>query len=65
MDQMISLTARRLSSFTRDCEVTLRGDERILTNIVESLKLYRPLNKDLQEINPNDIKPALDVLLKR
>ena len=61
---MISLTAKR-PSYLPDCEVILRGDERTLTNIVEKLKLYRSLDKDLKEINPNDIKPALDVLLKR
>jgi len=62
---MISLTAKRTSQFIPECEVILRGDERTLTNIVEKLKLYRSLDKDLKEINPNDIKPALDVLLQR
>ena len=62
---MITLTAKRPSVYLPDCEVILRGDERTLTNIVEKLKLYRNLDKDLKEINPNDIKPALDVLLKR
>ena len=62
---MITLTAKRPSVYIPDCEVILRGDERTLTNIVEKLKLYRNLDKDLKEINPNDIKPALDVLLKR
>lgn len=62
---MITLTVRRPSHFLTDCTVELRGDERTLTNIVQKLKFYRNLDKDLQEINPNDIKPALDVLLKR
>ena len=62
---MISLTAKRLSQYIPECIVELRGDERTLTNIVEKLKLYRNLDQDLKEINPNDIPPALDVLLKR
>ena len=62
---MISLTAKRPSIYIPDCEVILKGDEKTLTNIVEKLKLYRSLDKDLKEINPADIKPALDVLLKR
>lgn len=63
--EMISLTAKRLSPYIPRCKVELEGDERTLTNIVEKLKLFRNLDKDLREINPDDIKPALDVLLKR
>ncbi len=62
---MISLTAKRPSYFIQECEVTLRGDERTLTNIVQKLKFYRNLDNDLKEINPDDIPPALNVLLKR
>ena len=62
---MIKVTATRLSHFIPEFEVTLRGDEKTLTNILEKLKLYRTLDKDLKEINPQDIKPALDVLSGR
>ena len=62
---MISLTVRRLSQFVPRFVVELEGDESTLTIIVEKLKMYRSLDKDLKEINPNDIKPALDVLCNR
>ena len=62
---MISITAKRPDRFIPQCEVILRGDERTLTNIVQKLKVYRNLDNDLREINPNDIPAALDVLLKR
>ena len=62
---MITLTAKRASHFIPECVVELRGDEKTLTNIVQKLKFYRNLDSDLKEINPNDIPPALDVLLKR
>jgi len=62
---MIKITAHRLSQFVPRFVVELEGDEKTLTNIVEKLKLYRTLDKDLKEINPSDIKPALDVLSGR
>ena len=62
---MIKITARRLGHFVPRFVVELEGDEKTLTNILEKLKLYRNLDKDLKEINPSDIKPALDVLSGR
>jgi hypothetical protein len=61
---MISLTAKQVSQFW-DAEVILRGDGKTLQNIVQKLKLYRNLDSDLKQINPDDIKPALDALSKR
>lgn len=63
--QMISLRAKRLNQYTPHCSVELIGDEKTLQNILEKLRIYRNVDSDLRQINPDDIKPAMDVLLKR